>query len=53
MPVFFSFDTFGGHIKILRNFCSVHMSGVELKNVGQQTLGSSPVPFHLAEDVRM
>ncbi|NXY67975.1 TMEM2 hyaluronidase, partial [Glareola pratincola] len=48
---FFSFDTFGGHIKILRNFRSVHMSGVELKNMGQQILGSYPVHFHLAEDV--
>ncbi|KAM6308576.1 cell surface hyaluronidase CEMIP2-like [Aegotheles albertisi] len=48
---FFSFDTFGGHIKILRNFSSVHMTGVELKNMGQQILGSYPVHFHLAEDV--
>ncbi|NXA33222.1 TMEM2 hyaluronidase, partial [Eudromia elegans] len=48
---FFSFDTFGGHIKILRNFSSVHMSGVELKNMGQQVLGSYPVHFHLAGDV--
>ncbi|NXJ73451.1 TMEM2 hyaluronidase, partial [Trogon melanurus] len=48
---FFSFDTFGGHIKILKNFSSVHMSGVELKNMGQQILGSYPVHFHLAEDV--
>lgn len=48
---FFSFDTFGGHIKILRNFSSVHLSGVELKNMGQQILGSYPVHFHLAEDV--
>ncbi|NXI48273.1 TMEM2 hyaluronidase, partial [Galbula dea] len=48
---FFSFDTFGGHIKILRNFSSVHISGVELKNLGQQILGSYPVHFHLAEDV--
>uniref|UniRef100_A0A8C4U8L5 hyaluronoglucosaminidase n=1 Tax=Falco tinnunculus TaxID=100819 RepID=A0A8C4U8L5_FALTI len=48
---FFSFDTFGGHIKILRNFSSVHMSGVELKNMGQQILGSYPVHFHLAKDV--
>ncbi|XP_064373332.1 inactive cell surface hyaluronidase CEMIP2-like isoform X2 [Dromaius novaehollandiae] len=48
---FFSFDTFGGHIKIQRNFSSVHMSGVELKNMGQQILGSYPVHFHLAGDV--
>lgn len=37
--------------QILRNFSSVHMSGVELKNMGQQILGSYPVHFHLAEDV--
>lgn len=37
--------------QILRNFRSVHMSGVELKNMGQQILGSYPVHFHLAEDV--
>uniref|UniRef100_G1N7X6 G8 domain-containing protein n=1 Tax=Meleagris gallopavo TaxID=9103 RepID=G1N7X6_MELGA len=48
---FFSFDTFGGHIKILANFSSVHMSGVELKNMGQQILGSYPVHFHMAADV--
>ncbi|XP_062439292.1 inactive cell surface hyaluronidase CEMIP2-like [Rhea pennata] len=48
---FFPFDTFGGHIKIQRNFSSVHMSGVELKNMGQQVLGSYPVHFHLAGDV--
>ncbi|XP_042333258.1 cell surface hyaluronidase-like isoform X1 [Sceloporus undulatus] len=48
---FFSFDTFGGQIKIQRNFTSVHMAGVELKNMGQQILGSYPVHFHLAGDV--
>uniref|UniRef100_A0A7M4FFE8 hyaluronoglucosaminidase n=1 Tax=Crocodylus porosus TaxID=8502 RepID=A0A7M4FFE8_CROPO len=48
---FFSFDTFGGHIKIQRNFSSVHMEGVELKNMGQQILGSYPVHFHLTGDV--
>uniref|UniRef100_A0A803YDU6 G8 domain-containing protein n=1 Tax=Meleagris gallopavo TaxID=9103 RepID=A0A803YDU6_MELGA len=47
---FFSFDTFGGHIKVT-NFSSVHMSGVELKNMGQQILGSYPVHFHMAADV--
>lgn len=35
----------------LRNFSSVHMSGVELKSMGQQILGSYPEHFHLAEDV--
>uniref|UniRef100_A0A670JWU2 G8 domain-containing protein n=1 Tax=Podarcis muralis TaxID=64176 RepID=A0A670JWU2_PODMU len=48
---FFSFDTFGGQIKIQKGFTSVHMSGVELKNMGQQVLGSYPVHFHLTGDV--
>ncbi|XP_078237192.1 cell surface hyaluronidase CEMIP2-like [Pogona vitticeps] len=48
---FFSFDTFGGQIKIQRNFNSVHMAGVELKHMGQQILGSYPVHFHLTGDV--
>uniref|UniRef100_UPI00398EB529 cell surface hyaluronidase CEMIP2-like isoform X3 n=1 Tax=Pristiophorus japonicus TaxID=55135 RepID=UPI00398EB529 len=48
---FFSYDTFGGHITILRNFASVHLSGVELTNMGQQLVGSYPVHFHLAGDV--
>ncbi|CAM4611557.1 unnamed protein product [Lepidochelys olivacea] len=48
---FFSYDTFGGQIKIQRNFTSVHMAGVELKNMGQQILGSYPVHFHLTGDV--
>lgn len=37
--------------QILANFSSVHMSGVELKNMGQQILGSYPVHFHMAADV--
>ncbi|XP_061451544.1 inactive cell surface hyaluronidase CEMIP2-like isoform X2 [Rhineura floridana] len=48
---FFSFDTFGGQIKIQKGFASVHMAGVELKNMGQQILGSYPVHFHLTGDV--
>ncbi|KAM4810556.1 cell surface hyaluronidase CEMIP2 [Rhinophrynus dorsalis] len=48
---FFNYDTFGGHIKILRNFSSVHLSNVELKNMGQQLMGSYPVHFHLCGDV--
>ncbi|XP_048418630.2 cell surface hyaluronidase-like [Stegostoma tigrinum] len=48
---FFSQDTFGGQIRILRNFASVHLFGVELTNMGQQILGSYPVHFHLAGDV--
>uniref|UniRef100_A0AAY4CSC1 hyaluronoglucosaminidase n=1 Tax=Denticeps clupeoides TaxID=299321 RepID=A0AAY4CSC1_9TELE len=48
---FFNHDTFGGHIKILGNFSSVHLSHVELKQMGQQVLGSYPVHFHLCGDV--
>uniref|UniRef100_A0A8C3UQN8 hyaluronoglucosaminidase n=1 Tax=Catharus ustulatus TaxID=91951 RepID=A0A8C3UQN8_CATUS len=48
---FFSYDTFGGHIKILKNFTSVHLSYVELRQMGQQQIGSYPVHFHLCGDV--
>ncbi|XP_043967046.1 cell surface hyaluronidase [Gambusia affinis] len=49
---FFNHDTFGGHIKILRNFSSVHLSHVELKNMGQQAvMGSYPLHFHMCGDV--
>ncbi|XP_015254408.1 PREDICTED: transmembrane protein 2 [Cyprinodon variegatus] len=49
---FFNHDTFGGHIKILRNFSSVHLSHVELKNMGQQRVrGSYPLHFHMCGDV--
>uniref|UniRef100_A0A8C5M8K1 G8 domain-containing protein n=1 Tax=Leptobrachium leishanense TaxID=445787 RepID=A0A8C5M8K1_9ANUR len=44
---FFNFDTFGGQIKIQRHFRSVHLSGIELKHMGQQLLGSYPVHFHI------
>ncbi|XP_036382426.1 cell surface hyaluronidase [Megalops cyprinoides] len=48
---FFSYDTFGGHIKIFRNFSSVHLSHIELKHMGQQQKGGYPVHFHLCGDV--
>ncbi|XP_076855130.1 cell surface hyaluronidase isoform X2 [Brachyhypopomus gauderio] len=49
---FFSYDTFGGHIKILGNFSSVHLSQVELRHMGQQAVvGSYPIHFHLCGDV--
>ncbi|KAK7934147.1 hypothetical protein WMY93_005043 [Mugilogobius chulae] len=49
---FFNYDTFGGHIKILGNFSSVHLSHVELKNMGQQReRGRYPLHFHLCRDV--
>ncbi|GAA6076808.1 cell surface hyaluronidase, partial [Tachysurus ichikawai] len=49
---FYTHDTFGGHVKILRNFSSVHMSQVELKHMGQQAeRDSHPVHFHMCGDV--
>uniref|UniRef100_A0A8C7R076 Cell migration inducing hyaluronidase 1 n=1 Tax=Oncorhynchus mykiss TaxID=8022 RepID=A0A8C7R076_ONCMY len=46
---FFAFDTFGGHVK--RGFKSVHVSGVELQHMGQQSMGHYPVHFHMNGDV--
>ncbi|XP_075063895.1 cell migration-inducing and hyaluronan-binding protein isoform X2 [Mixophyes fleayi] len=48
---YFDFDTFGGHVKIARGFKAVHMEGVELKHMGQQTMGHYPIHFHTAGDV--
>lgn len=49
---FFDYDTFGGHVMIMKNFTSVHLSYVELKHMGQQQqLGRYPVHFHLCGDV--
>ncbi|TRY81913.1 hypothetical protein DNTS_013379 [Danionella cerebrum] len=49
---FFNYDTFGGHIKILGNFTSVHLSQVELKHMGQQQAkGRYPVNYHRCGDV--
>ncbi|XP_037338853.2 cell surface hyaluronidase [Pungitius pungitius] len=49
---FYNHDTFGGHIKIVANFSSVHLSHVELSNMGQQVeKGRYPLHFHLCGDV--
>ncbi|KAL0979652.1 hypothetical protein UPYG_G00187820 [Umbra pygmaea] len=48
---FFGHDTYGGHIKIFSNFSSVHLSQVELRNMGQQQPGRYPVHFHRCGDV--
>uniref|UniRef100_A0A674MNE0 Cell migration inducing hyaluronidase 2 n=1 Tax=Takifugu rubripes TaxID=31033 RepID=A0A674MNE0_TAKRU len=49
---FYGHDTFGGHIKIFGNFSSVHLSHVELRNMGQQSqTGRYPVHFHMCGDV--
>ncbi|KAM8972296.1 cell surface hyaluronidase CEMIP2-like [Pelodytes ibericus] len=44
---FFNYDTFGGQIKIQRRFSSVHLSGIEIRHMGQQLLGSYPIHFHI------
>uniref|UniRef100_A0A4W6G8X8 hyaluronoglucosaminidase n=1 Tax=Lates calcarifer TaxID=8187 RepID=A0A4W6G8X8_LATCA len=52
MCQFYSHDTYGGHIKIFGNFSSVHLSHVELKNMGQQgETGRYPLHFHMCGDV--
>uniref|UniRef100_UPI0037E761A8 cell migration-inducing and hyaluronan-binding protein-like n=1 Tax=Semicossyphus pulcher TaxID=241346 RepID=UPI0037E761A8 len=48
---FFDFDTYGGHLKVERGFRSVHISGVEMQHMGQQTMGHYPVHFHMNGDV--
>ncbi|XP_072554374.1 cell migration-inducing and hyaluronan-binding protein-like isoform X1 [Paramormyrops kingsleyae] len=48
---FFQFDTFGGHIKVERGFKAMHMQGVELQHMGQQSMGHYPVHFHMNGDV--
>ncbi|KAM6943286.1 cell migration-inducing and hyaluronan-binding protein [Xenentodon cancila] len=48
---FFDFDTFGGHLKMERGFKAVHISGVELLHMGQQTMGHYPIHFHMNGDV--
>uniref|UniRef100_A0A665X4Q3 G8 domain-containing protein n=1 Tax=Echeneis naucrates TaxID=173247 RepID=A0A665X4Q3_ECHNA len=49
---FYNHDTYGGHIKIFSNFSSVHLSYVELRNMGQQgETGRYPLHFHMCGDV--
>uniref|UniRef100_A0A665THV5 G8 domain-containing protein n=1 Tax=Echeneis naucrates TaxID=173247 RepID=A0A665THV5_ECHNA len=48
---FFDFDTFGGHLKVERGFRAVHISGMELQHMGQQTMGHYPIHFHMNGDV--
>ncbi|XP_035684657.1 cell surface hyaluronidase-like [Branchiostoma floridae] len=48
---YFSYDTYGGHLKILQGYKNVHLSGIEFTRMGQQVLGSYPVHFHMAGDV--
>lgn len=39
------------HRQVERGFKAVHVSGVELQHMGQQTLGHYPVHFHMNGDV--
>ncbi|KAF0033406.1 hypothetical protein F2P81_013472 [Scophthalmus maximus] len=49
---FYNHDTYGGHVKVFGNFSSVHLSHVELKNMGQQAeKGHDPLHFHMCGDV--
>ncbi|XP_059808562.1 cell migration-inducing and hyaluronan-binding protein [Hypanus sabinus] len=48
---FFEFDTVGGHIKMGVGFKAVHIEGVELKHMGQQSMGHYPIHFHMTGDV--
>ncbi|XP_068131329.1 cell migration-inducing and hyaluronan-binding protein [Hyperolius riggenbachi] len=48
---YYNFDTFGGHLKVAQGFKAVHLEGIELKHMGQQTMGHYPVHFHMTGDV--
>uniref|UniRef100_A0A8C4T0Z0 hyaluronoglucosaminidase n=1 Tax=Erpetoichthys calabaricus TaxID=27687 RepID=A0A8C4T0Z0_ERPCA len=48
---FFDFDTFGGHLKAERGFKAVHIEGVEMMHMGQQSMGHYPVHFHMNGDI--
>ncbi|KAL2088985.1 hypothetical protein ACEWY4_015884 [Coilia grayii] len=48
---FFDFDTFGAHLKVEKGFGAVHFEGVEMKHMGQQSMGHYPVHFHMNGDV--
>ncbi|KAF0310783.1 Cell surface hyaluronidase [Amphibalanus amphitrite] len=47
----FSYDTFGGQIKALRDFSSVQIENAEIYHMGQQSvIGSYPIHFHMCLD---
>ncbi|XP_033732710.1 protein DDB_G0287365-like [Pecten maximus] len=48
----YAYDTFGGHVKVLKGFTNVHIEGAEFYHLGKQTdLGHYPIHFHMCEDV--
>ncbi|XP_033757909.1 cell surface hyaluronidase-like [Pecten maximus] len=45
-------DTFGGHMKFLKDFESIHIEGAEFFDMGQKNfLGRYPINFYMCEDV--
>ena len=47
----YDYDTFGGQIKVLRDFTSVRIENAEFYHMGQQpVLGSYPIHFHMCLD---
>ncbi|XP_037073348.1 cell surface hyaluronidase-like [Pollicipes pollicipes] len=48
----FSFDTFGGHVKVLAGFQAAHIANAEVFHMGQNSvLGAYPIHFHMCGDV--
>lgn len=48
----YDFDTFGGQIRILSAFETVHIANAEIANMGQNSvIGSYPIHFHMCGDV--
>ncbi|XP_067664214.1 cell surface hyaluronidase-like [Haliotis asinina] len=48
----YNYDTFGGHIKFVKGFKDVHIQGVELTHMGQQSeKGFYPIHFHMTHDI--
>ncbi|XP_060069788.1 cell surface hyaluronidase-like [Ylistrum balloti] len=48
----YAYDTFGGHVKMLKGFADVHIEGAEFYHLGKQTdQGHYPIHFHMCEDV--
>ncbi|CAG2235555.1 TEME2 [Mytilus edulis] len=44
--------TYGGNLKVLKGFKSVHIENTEFNDLGQQeVLGRYPIHFHMCEDV--
>ncbi|XP_052080396.1 cell surface hyaluronidase-like [Mytilus californianus] len=44
--------TYGGNLKVLKGFKSVHIENAEFNDLGQQeVLGRYPIHFHICEDV--